>query len=106
MKDWLRPALTAAILKACPARLTSLGPRPESFFCPLMRVPGARDNQEQKCLLSGNRERSGPISEAMVKAVSTPIVGMAVMSTPRVRRIAVCVKRSSIERAGFARGIM
>ena len=49
-----------------------------------MRVPGARVNQEQKCSEEGNRDRSGPISEATTSAVSTPIVGITVRSTPSV----------------------
>ena len=53
-----------------------------SGLSPLMRVPGASVNQEQKCSLDGKRERSAPISAAMTNAVSTPMQGIAVRSTP------------------------
>ena len=55
-----------------------------------MRVPGASVNQEQKCWHDGKRERSGPISLAKTSAVSVPIVGIAVRSTPNTSRSARC----------------
>ena len=48
--------------------------RPLRALPPLMRVPGASVNHEQKCSELGKPDRSGPISAAIVSAVSTPTV--------------------------------
>ena len=41
----------------------------------------------------GNADRVGPISQAITSAVSGPMVGMAVRSTPIMRRSEVCSVR-------------
>ena len=64
--------------------LTVLGARPGRVLPPLIRVPGASPSQELKCCADGKAEKSGPISAAIVSAVFTPIVGIAVRSTPNI----------------------
>ena len=61
-----------------------------SLRSPLMRVPGANPSQEQNCCMVGNADTVGPISEAITNAVSGPMVGMAVRSTPIMRWSEVC----------------
>jgi hypothetical protein len=59
MNDWLLRADVTAMRNAWPARLTRLSGLPLSFLSPLIRVPGASVNQEQKCSHEGKRDKSG-----------------------------------------------
>ena len=81
----------AAIRKACPTRLTGVRPLLRSFRSPLMRVPGAKPRNRNAAW--SETPRVGPISQAITSAVSGPIVGMAVRSTPIMRRSEVCSVR-------------
>ena len=63
---------------------------------------GASVGQEQKWAALAKRDRSGPTSEAIVRAVSMPIVGMAVRTTPSSARRAIWRRCSRRVRAGLA----
>lgn len=79
MNVWLLRADMADIRRAWPTRLTALGARPGKGLPPLILVPGASPNQELKCCAEGKEEKFGPISEAIARAVVTPMVGIAVI---------------------------
>ena len=69
-----------------PGAIGTLRRSPLTAFPPLMRVPRASVNHEQKCCAGGKRDRPAPIPEAIVDTVSTPMVGIAVRSTPNTAR--------------------